>query len=71
MRPDESPGEDERVEDGPEAIQVLVIRSNKLYLPRAVRDAFDLHNGDKVVVYSDKGQISIKVIRRFKVSDTS
>jgi hypothetical protein len=71
MRSDESPGEDERVEDGPEAIQVLVIRSNKLYLLRAVRDAFDLHNGDKVVVYNDKGQISIKVIRRFKVSDTS
>jgi len=66
MRQDEFPDEDVGVGDSPEEIQVLTIRNNKLYLPREVRNAFNLHDGDKVVIYNDKGKISVKVIRRFK-----
>jgi len=55
-------------EDGPEEIQVLTIRGNKLYLPIDVRTAFNLHNEDRVVVYNDKGRMSVKLIRKSKAS---
>lgn len=53
-------------EDGPEEIQVLTVRGNKLYLPLDVRTAFNLHNEDRVVVYNDKGRMSVKIIRKSK-----
>jgi bifunctional DNA-binding transcriptional regulator/antitoxin component of YhaV-PrlF toxin-antitoxin module len=55
-------------EDGPEEIQVLTVRGNKLYLPIDVRTAFNLHNEDRVVVYNDKGRMSVKIIRKSKAS---
>lgn len=51
-------------EDGPEEIQVLTVRGNKLYLPLDVRTAFNLHNEDRVVVFNDKGRMSVKIIRK-------
>lgn len=51
-------------EDGPEEIQVLTVRGNKLYLPLDVRTVFNLHNEDRVVVYNDKGRMSVKLIRK-------
>jgi hypothetical protein len=53
-------------EDGPEEIQVLTVRGNKLYLPLDVRTAFNLHNEDRVVVFNDKGRMSVKIIRKSK-----
>jgi bifunctional DNA-binding transcriptional regulator/antitoxin component of YhaV-PrlF toxin-antitoxin module len=51
-------------EDESEAVQVLTIKGNRIYLSSEVRAAFDLRNGDKVVVYNASGKMSVKIIRR-------
>lgn len=51
-------------EDDSEAVQVLTIRGNRIYLSHDVRAAFNLRDGDKIVVYSASGNMTIKIIRR-------
>ncbi len=55
----------------PEEIQVLTVKGNKIYLPKEVRAAFNLHDGDRVVIYNDDGKISMKIIRKSKTSRSS
>lgn len=55
-------------ENGPEEVQVLTIRGNKIYLPLDVRTSFNLHNEDRVVVYNDGGKMFVKIIRKSKAS---
>ena len=55
-------------EDGPEEIQVLTVKGNKIYLPREVRATFNLHDGDRLVIYDDDGKISMKILRKSKTS---
>lgn len=55
-------------DDDSEAVQVLTIRGNRIYLSHDVREAFNLHDGDKIVVYSDSGKMTIKIIRKPRTS---
>jgi len=57
-------------EDSSEAVQVLTIRGNRIYLSHEVRAAFNLRDGDKIVVYSASGNMTIKIIRRPRVGRT-
>ena len=47
-------------------MQILTIRSNRVYLPADVRAAFGLHDGDKLVIYSVNGKMSIRITRKPK-----
>jgi bifunctional DNA-binding transcriptional regulator/antitoxin component of YhaV-PrlF toxin-antitoxin module len=60
--------EDFASEDESEAVQVLTIKGNRIYLSSEVRAAFDLRNGDKIVVYNASGKMSVKIIRRSRAS---
>jgi hypothetical protein len=55
-------------DESSEAVQVLTIRGNRIYLSREVRVAFNLRDGDKIVVYSASGNMMIKIIRRPRAS---
>jgi hypothetical protein len=57
-------------EEAGEAVQVLTIKDNRLYLSSDIRTAFDLHNGDKIVVYNASGNMMVKVVRRRRVPNS-
>lgn len=51
-------------EDDSDAVQVLAIKGNRIYLSHEVRAAFNLRDGDKVVVYNNAGAMSLRIIRK-------
>ena len=61
-----SPDDAGTLEADPEPVQILTIRSNRVYLPADVRAAFGLHDGDKLVIYSVNGKMSIRITRKLK-----
>ena len=54
--------------EGSEPVQVLTIRGNRVYLPVDVRAAFNLHDGDRIVIYNSDGRMSVRIVRRSRPS---
>ena len=55
--------------DDSEAVQVLTIRGNRIYLSRDIRMTFNLRDGDKIIVYSASGDMRTEIIRRARAMD--